>query len=179
MTKEEIARHIAFVVRCSGAATLSYMLANAIGLPHPVWASMSGVIVSQEKLNDTRTATAGRLFGTVVGVVVAVLVGSVLQPLHADVAVQMAVAVAIAAIIARRYPLVRVCMWTCPLVFLETDPATPMLVVGFQRGAEVLLGGVVGAVLHWISEVVIGGLVAREAKTGLDAGPGQRALHDD
>jgi uncharacterized membrane protein YccC len=179
MTKEELARHIAFVVRCSGAATLSYMLAHAIGLPHPVWASMSGVIVSQEKLNDTHTATAGRVFGTVIGVAVAVVVGSLLQPLHADVAVQMAVAVAVAAVIARRYPLVRVCMWTCPLVFLESDPNTPMLVVGFQRGTEVLLGGAVGAALHALSEAVIGRLVPHEAAPEGEGLHGQKTLHDD
>lgn len=134
MTREAWARHVAFVLRCSGAATLSYMLANAIGLPHPVWAAMSGVIVGQEKLDETRSATIGRLFGTVVGVVVAVTIGSLLEPLHADVVVQMAVAVAVAAIIARRYPMLRVCMWTCPIVFLSTDAATPLAVVGFSTG---------------------------------------------
>lgn len=162
MTRETWARHVAFVLRCSGAATLSYILANAIGLPHPVWAAMSGVIVGQEKLDETRSATVARLFGTVVGVVVAVTIGSLLEPFHADVVVQMGIAVAVAAVIARRYPMLRVCMWTCPIVFLSTDAATPLAVVGFQRGAEVLLGGIVGALLHGLSELVIAAVVARE-----------------
>jgi hypothetical protein len=53
-------------------------------------------------------------------------------------------------------------MWTCPIVFLSTDAATPLAVVGFQRGAEVLLGGIVGALLHGLSEIVISAVVARE-----------------
>ncbi|WP_058188167.1 FUSC family protein [Terracidiphilus gabretensis] len=152
--QNELARHIAFVLRCSAAATGSYMLAQAVGLPHPVWAAMSGVIVSQENLTQTHNATVGRLSGTVIGIVIAVAVGRLLVPLHAGVAVQMAVAVALAAVVARRYPLVRVCMWTCPIVFLS-DQAMPLLMVGFYRGAEVLLGGLIGAALHWISERII------------------------
>jgi uncharacterized membrane protein YccC len=181
MTREAWARHVAFVLRCSGAATLSYVLANAIGLPHPVWAAMSGVIVGQEKLDETRTATIGRLFGTVVGVVVAVTIGSLLEPLHADVVVQMAVAVAVAAIIARRYPMLRVCMWTCPIVFLSTDAATPLAVVGFQRGAEVLLGGIVGALLHGLSETVISAMVtaAPEKPEAVKPKAASLPIHDD
>lgn len=181
MTREAWARHVAFVLRCSGAATLSYMLANAIGLPHPVWAAMSGVIVGQEKLDETRSATVGRLFGTVVGVVVAVTIGSLLVPLHADVVLQMGVAVAVAAVIAQRYPMLRVCMWTCPIVFLSTDAATPLAVVGFQRGAEVLLGGIVGALLHGLSEMVISTMVAPEPEAPDVIKPRAASLpiHDD
>ena len=163
MVQKDLARHIAFILRCSAAATCSYVLARAVGLPHPVWAAMSGIIVSQENLTQTHNATMGRLFGTVIGVVIAVTVGHLLAPLHADVAVQMAVAVALAAVVARRYPVVRVCMWTCPIVFLS-DQSTPLLQVGLNRGAEVLLGGLIGAALHWISEKIIAGL-AREPQT--------------
>lgn len=155
MTQKELVRHVAFVARCSAAATGALLLARAVGLPHPVWAAMSGIIVSQENLTQTHNATVGRLFGTVVGVAIAVTVGKLLVPLHAAVAVQMAVAVALAAVVARKYPLLRVCMWTCPIVFLSSDKETPLLMVGVYRGAEVLLGGVLGAALHWISEMAI------------------------
>jgi uncharacterized membrane protein YccC len=158
MRQKELVRHIAFVLRCSAAATCSYMLARAVGLPHPVWAAMSGIIVSQENLTQTHNATVGRLFGTVIGVVIAVTVGHLLAPLHANIAIQMAVAVALAAIVALRYPLVRVCMWTCPIVFLSTDQATPLWKVGLYRGTEVLVGGLIGAALHWISEKIIAGM---------------------
>ena len=154
--RKETVRHIAFVLRCSAAAAGSLLLARAVGLPHPVWAAMSGIIVSQEDLTQTHNATVGRLAGTIIGVAIAVSVGHLLAPLHADVAVSVALSVALAAMVARRYPVLRVCMWTCPIVFLTSDKQTPLLTVGFYRGAEVLLGGLIGAVLHWVSEKVIG-----------------------
>ena len=174
MTQKELVRHIAFVLRCSAAATGSYLLARAVSLPHPVWAAMSGIIVSQENLTQTHSATVGRLFGTVIGVVIAVAVGHFLVPLHANIAIQMAVAVALAAIVARRYPVVRVCMWTCPIVFLTTDQTTPLLMVGFYRGTEVLVGGLVGAALHWISEKIIAAMT-REKQAPAPAGEGTQA----
>jgi uncharacterized membrane protein YccC len=161
MTGEEFARHLAFVLRCSSAATLSYMLASAIGLPHPVWAAMSGIIVSQEKLTETRTATVGRLIGTVIGIVTAVAVASLTTPLGAHTTIQIALAVGLCAIVARRYPALRVSMWTGPIVFLTADPAMPLFMVGLYRGAEVLLGGLIGAALHTIAEAMIRGMFGR------------------
>lgn len=149
------ARDLAFVLRCSGAATLSYLLAGAVALPHPVWAAMSGVIVGQERLGDTRQATVGRFFGTLLGVAIAVCVGTLGGWLGANTATEMALAVALAAIAARRRPALRVCMWTCPIVFLTVTPGTPLWEVGLFRGAEVLLGGLVGAALHSLAEFVI------------------------
>jgi uncharacterized membrane protein YccC len=179
MRKIEVVRNIAFVLRCSAAATFSYMLARAVGLPHPVWAAMSGIIVSQENLTQTHNATVGRLFGTVIGVVIAVAVGHLLAPLHANVAIQMALAVALAAIVARRYPVVRVCMWTCPIVFLSSDRATPLSMVGFYRGMEVLVGGLVGAVLHWISEKIIAAMAReKQAPTAAENSQADMNLED-
>jgi uncharacterized membrane protein YccC len=159
--REESVRNTAFVLRCSGAATLSYLLARAIDLPHPVWATMSGIIVGQEHLGETGEATLGRLLGTVIGVAVAVGVGEITSPLGAGIAGQIAVAVALCAIVARRVPALRVCMWTCPIVFLTAAPATPLLAAGYYRGAEVLLGGIVGALLHVFAELAITRLIGR------------------
>lgn len=152
---EARARDLAFVLRCSGAATVSFLLAEAVALPHPVWAAMSAVIVSQEKLGDTRQVTAGRFFGTLLGVAIAVSVGTLAGRLGASIVAEMAIAVALAAIVARRHPALRVCMWTCPIIFLTVTPGTPLWEAGLFRGAEVLLGGVVGAVLHFLAEIVI------------------------
>lgn len=153
--RETQARDLAFVIRCSGAATLSFLLAQAIGLPHPVWAAMTGVIVCQEKLDDTRQATFGRFVGTLLGVAIAVVVGSLAEWSGADTAVKIAISVALAAIIARRHPLFKVCMWTCPIVFLTATPDLPLWQIGIYRGAEVLLGGIVGALLHQLAEIII------------------------
>jgi hypothetical protein len=45
MGKKSI-RAIAFILRCSGAATVGYELASWLGLHETLWASMSAVIVS-------------------------------------------------------------------------------------------------------------------------------------
>jgi uncharacterized membrane protein YgaE (UPF0421/DUF939 family) len=156
---EDRARELAFVFRCSGAATLSFLLAQAVGLPHPVWAAMTGVIVGQEKLGDTRQATLGRFVGTLLGVAIAVLIGLPAEWAGAGNAVKIALSVALAAVIARRHPLVKVCMWTCPIVFLTATPGLPLWHVGLNRGAEVMLGGVVGTLLHLLVEIMIGKIV--------------------
>ena len=153
--REALTRHAAFVLRCSAAATLSYLLAGAVGLPHPVWAAMSGVIVSQDSFADTRASMAGRLLGTVIGIATAVAVGLSTAPFGASLAVQMALAVALCAVIARRHTALRVCMWTCPIVFLTADASTPIAVAGLYRGTEVVLGAAVGGALHVVAEVVI------------------------
>lgn len=148
-------RDLAFVLRCSGAATLSFVMAEIGGLPHPVWAVMSGIIVGQEKLGDTRQATIGRFVGTLLGVIIAVVIGTTSQQFGVGAAGEIAIAVGLAAIIARRYPSMKVCMWTCPIVFLTTTAQTPLWEVGMYRGAEVLLGSAVGAALHAVAERII------------------------
>ncbi|WP_107341360.1 FUSC family protein [Agrobacterium pusense] len=74
MTSAITERDIAFVLRCSAAATLSYALASSCGLVHPVWASISGIIVSQDTLDQTKSAVLWRFVGTLVRIVVAVAV---------------------------------------------------------------------------------------------------------
>jgi len=128
ITRAGLALYIFFVVRCSCAASFSYILATAIGLPYPVWASISRVIVSQENLIETHNAMAGRFFGTLIGTASTVVVSSLLSPYDVGIAGQMAIAVAICAIIALNYPALRVCMWTCPIVFLSAKPMTPIFI---------------------------------------------------
>ncbi len=153
--KEPHFRDLAFVLRCSGTATLSFVLAQASGLPHPVWAAMSGIIVGQEKLGDTRKNTVGRFVGTLLGVIIAVIVGTALQYCAAGPVAEIAVAVGLAATIVGRYPSLKVCICTCPIVFLTSTAQTPLWEVGMCRGAEVLFGSVVGAALHAFSERII------------------------
>jgi len=155
MTRETLSRHAAFVLRCSGAASLSYLLGAAVGLQHPVWASISSIIVSQEKLNETNSATLWRLAGTIIGVAVTVAVGSLLIPFGTNTAVQLSCAVALCAAIVRLFPALKVSMWTAPIVLLSGAPSIPLLDTGLYRGAEVLVGGLVGAALHWLAEIAV------------------------
>ncbi|HTJ91296.1 MAG TPA: FUSC family protein [Acidocella sp.] len=149
------AGHLAFVIRCAVVAALSYFAASDIGLGFPAWAAISGLVVSQDRVHQTHHAMRERFIGTVIGVLVAALSGTLLARAGLSAAIQMAVAVGICAAIVRRYPRYRACMWTCPAVFLTTASSVSILRVGFDRGAEVIIGGVIAGVVHLIADKIL------------------------
>jgi len=158
---KKIIRAIAFILRCSGAATVGYELASALGLHEALWAAMSAVIISEEHLHETRSSLLGRVFGTLLGISVTVGVSEVASRLAASTTLQMVVAVGICALIVREFPKLRVAMWTCPIILLTAEPSAPIILVALRRGSEVLLGAVVGWVFHWGAEVVVDALENR------------------
>ena len=143
---------VAFVLRCAIAATLSYSLSSQAGLASPAWASISAIIVSQEKLGQTGSALAWRFVGTIVGIVVAISTDILTRTLHVDVAVQMGLAVAVCATLVRRWPDLKVAMWTVPIVYLANTSNQPLLALSYSRCSEVLVGGLVGLAVHCIAE---------------------------
>ena len=156
MTMEQKSiRAIAFVIRCAGAATVAYGLAHSLGLPESVWAAMSAVIVSQERLHETRSSLRGRVIGTLLGIIVTIMVSRMASHAAVSTAVQMAVAVAICALVTREHPKFRVAIWTCPIILLTTPPSVPVFMVAFRRGGEVILGAVVGWIFHWAAEILV------------------------
>jgi len=142
--------YLAFTARCALSASLAYLLARKVGLSHPVWAPMSALIVSQERLADTRESLWGRLLGTVLGMASAVLVDALGRSIAAPMAAQIAVTVALCAPLSRRRPALRVSMWTGPIVLLTPAAHTSVVWVALYRGAEVMLGSLVGASLHLV-----------------------------
>ncbi|GGP25573.1 FUSC family protein [Silvimonas amylolytica] len=137
-----------FVVRCAASATLAWYAAVLLQSPHPVWASMSALIVSQENIRATRTSIQGRILGTVLGALVALAANLAGSTWQIAVPVQLAVAVGICAVIAMGRPAIRVCLWTCPLVLLTTTSAESPFLTAVYRTAEVLIGVIIGGVLH-------------------------------
>ena len=165
---EGVWRAVAFVVRCSGAATLAYLSATLVGLPHPVWATMSALVVSQEKLHDTQGSLKGRIFGTLIGIGAGIAASALGSHFAFGLSGQIAVSVGLCAAIARQYPAVRVCMWTGPIVLLTTKPSTAIIMVAFFRGSEVMIGVLVGAALHWTAEVTVLRTLHGAGDTGLE-----------
>ncbi|MBV8670660.1 MAG: FUSC family protein [Candidatus Eremiobacteraeota bacterium] len=155
-------RAIAFVIRCSGAATAAFELATAFGLPQAVWAAMSALIVSQERLLETRAALTGRILGTLLGAGVTVIVSEIASRAGTPVAAQMAIAIAICALIAREYPRYRVAMWTCAVVLLTAQHAAPIELVALRRATEVILGAIVGWTFHFAAEAIVHGLLRQQ-----------------
>jgi uncharacterized membrane protein YgaE (UPF0421/DUF939 family) len=164
---DAVVRHLAFIIRCAVAATMSYLAAREIGLDFPAWAAISGLIVSQDRVHETRHAMRERFIGTIIGIVVAVVSSALLARTGFNVAAQMAVAVGICAAVARRYRKFRVCMWTCPTVFFTAVTTTPIFMVGLDRGLEVIIGGAIAGLLHIIFDNVAltaMGLQSRESE---------------
>ncbi|WEX79468.1 hypothetical protein PYH37_006383 (plasmid) [Sinorhizobium numidicum] len=57
--EQKIVRALAFIARCSAAATAAYELASFLGLTESVRAAMSAMIVSQERLHETHSSLRG------------------------------------------------------------------------------------------------------------------------
>jgi Fusaric acid resistance protein family len=152
MTTHSKLRTLMFAVRCSGAATLSYLVGGWIGLPHPIWATITALIISQERFEDTQSVLVSFLVGTCIGIACAVAVTALGSCLAAGVTAQLAVGVVVCAAIAHLKPNLRVCMWTCPLVLLTNDASRSVAMVAVDRGTEVVIGALIGAGLHWVAE---------------------------
>ncbi|HWZ49247.1 MAG TPA: FUSC family protein [Herbaspirillum sp.] len=147
-------KRLLFAVRCAASGTVAYLLATAIGLPHPVWASMSSLIVSQESIEETRHSIVGRVIGTITGAVVAIMVSTVAHHIGIGTALQIAVAVGLCALFASGHPAIRVCLWTCPIVLLTAVPGSSVEHAGLMRGSEVILGALAGGLIHWLMLLV-------------------------
>lgn len=160
MTPERL-KAAAFVLRCAGAAVLALLIAGWLGLDHPVWATVSALVVSQDRLGDTRRTLGWRLVATAIGIGVAVAVGSLLDA--AGPGVMLGVTVALCAALARWRAELRLSMWTAAIVLLTVSPGQTIAHAGLARGVEVLIGGLVGAALHQLAEMVVGAAVRQRA----------------
>ncbi len=145
---------VMFVVRCTAAAVIAYFLTMAVGLPHPLWACVFALVVSQDNVAASFKMIGRRVLGTVIGAVVAVVVGSGLNRFGLDAVWQMGLAVAICAIFAWRRPAIQVCLWTPPIILLTASTAEPIVDVGFYRSCEVIIGVLVGGSLHMAVEEI-------------------------
>jgi uncharacterized membrane protein YccC len=123
---------------------MGYQLACSLGLHEALWAAISAVVVSQEYLHETQSSLAGRIFGTLLGTGITVAVSQAASHAAVAIVVQMSIAVAICALVVRRFPALRVAMWTCPIILLKTQVSEPIVVVALHRGSEVILGAIVG-----------------------------------
>jgi uncharacterized membrane protein YgaE (UPF0421/DUF939 family) len=135
---------VIFVLRCTAAATIAYLLASVVGLLHPLWTCIFALVGSQDSESEIITKTGGRVAGTIIGVIVAVAVGTAMHRLGLDLVWQIAVAVAICAMFAWGRPAIQLCMWTPPIIFLTASPTEPIIIAAFYRGCEVILGVLIG-----------------------------------
>jgi uncharacterized membrane protein YgaE (UPF0421/DUF939 family) len=165
MTKAGAAELLGFIVRCTVAGIAAYLLAAAAGLPHPLWACIFALISSTVALTATVQAIGGRVAGTVVGIIVAVAIGLLAGRSGMGEAAQLAVALPICAVVAWRWPALQICLWTAPIVLMDATPTQSIAIVGFDRGCEVVIGVLVGGLIH-LSAQKLGAWVRRRAPAG-------------
>jgi uncharacterized membrane protein YgaE (UPF0421/DUF939 family) len=138
-----------FVVRCVAAVLLAYLLASAAGLAHPLWACIFALITSQDSTSAPFVKqVGGRVIGTIIGVIVGVAVGVAAGRIGLSVALQLAIAVLVCALFAWRRPAIQLCLWTAPIVLMSAKPGESIITVGVDRGCEVIIGVLVGGLLH-------------------------------
>jgi len=158
-----VLRVTGFVIRCSGTAIAAWGVSFLLGLCQPVWASISALVISHCRLDDTRSCSIGRVFGTFLGIAVSLAVTVIASKFHVPLPAQMAVAVAICAIATFDLPSMRVAMWTCPLILLAARTSAPLMKTAQDRGIEVALGALVGLALHWTCEILADAVTGRKA----------------
>ncbi len=122
---------------------------------------MSALVVSQDRLGDTRRTLGWRIVATAVGIGGAVTVGSALA--GAGPGVTLGMVVAICAALARWRSDLRLSMWNAAIVLLTVAPGQSIAHAGFARGVEVSIGGLVGAALHQSAEVAVAAVSRRRA----------------
>jgi uncharacterized membrane protein YccC len=130
-------------------------------LTEALWAAISAVVVSQEHLHETRSSLAGRIFGTLLGIGITIAVSQVASRTAVPIVAQMSIAVAICALLVREFPTLRVAMWTCPIILLKTQVSEPIVLVALHRGSEVILGALVGWIIHWVAQVAVDAVAKR------------------
>jgi uncharacterized membrane protein YgaE (UPF0421/DUF939 family) len=144
MAADNTVRLVVFVLRCTAAATMAYLSASAIGLPHPLWTCIFALVGSQDSESAIVTAIGGRVAGTIIGVTVAVAAGAAAHEFGLGLTWQIAIAVAICAMFAWGRPAIQLWMWTPPIILLSASPTESIVSVGFYRGCEVILGVLIG-----------------------------------
>ena len=154
-----VIRATAFVARCSSAATLAYLISFWIGLPYPVWSTISALVVSHEKLSETRSLLNNRILGTVLGIGIAIAIAAGTSQFGATVSTQIALGVALCAIVAREWPSLRVGMWTSSIVVLAAHDSSSTAMTAFYCGSVVILGAVIGGSFHWAAEIMVAALM--------------------
>jgi uncharacterized membrane protein YccC len=144
--------HFALAVRVTVSAILSLLAAQMLGLPLPLWAVLTAVIVSQMSVGRSLKATGDYLVGTLGGAIYGGLV-AVLIPHDSELALLAVLVIAIAplALLAAGRPNMNVVPITAIIILLlpGLTHASP-LSSAVNRVLEVGLGAVIGLLVSFL-----------------------------
>lgn len=144
--------HLALAVRITVAAIVAQVAAQTLGLPLPLWAVLTAVIVTQMSVGRSMQATGDYFLGTLGGAIYGGAV-AVLIPHQSEFSllVVMVIAVAPLALLAAGRPNLNVVPITAIIILLlpEMTHAHP-LDSAINRVLEVALGAVVGLLVSFL-----------------------------
>lgn len=125
------------------AACISYLIADAAGLPQGFWAVMTAILVTQANVGASLGLAADRLMGSMLGVVVGGGVALALADMHELKFAGLAVTVLVLAFFAARRPALRIACVTAAIVILGDPQLGPPIASAENRMLEVAIGTVV------------------------------------
>jgi uncharacterized membrane protein YccC len=144
--------HLTLAVRITVAAILSLVAAQQLGLPLPLWAVLTAIIVTQMSVGRSLKATGDYLAGTVGGAIYGGLV-AVLIPHESEFALLVVLVIAVAplALLAAGRPNMNVVPITAIIILLlpGLTHASP-LASAINRVLEVALGAVIGLAVSFV-----------------------------
>ena len=138
-------------VRAATAATLAYAVAQGLGLPGPIYALISGVMVTDLEPARSRGLAIPRILGTVVGTVL----GGVLAPAMVFGVWVVGIAIAAAMLLAhvlRKPEAARLAGYVCALVMLSH--AGDAWEYAWWRCVETLLGIAAAVAVSFVPKVL-------------------------
>jgi uncharacterized membrane protein YccC len=139
-------------LRVTVAATLALASAQVLGLPLPLWAVLTAMVVTQLSVGRSLKATidylAGTVGGAVFGTVIAVAIPHAGEP---GVLIVLALAVAPLSLIAAMAPRFTIAPATAVIVILlPMTTHSTSLVSALDRVMEVILGGGIGLMVSFL-----------------------------
>lgn len=144
--------HLTLAVRITVAAILALVAAQFLGLPLPLWAVLTAMIVTQMSVGRSLKATGDYLAGTVGGAIYGGLV-AVLIPHDSELSLLIVLVIAVAplALLAAGRPNMNVVPITAIIILLlpGLTHANP-IASAVNRVLEVALGAVVGLIVSFL-----------------------------
>ena len=132
------------VVQALSAASLSLVIAEALGLPQSYWAVITALIIVQGSLGGTLAAGLDRVVGTLAGAALGVAAALARAAWDVNQVVLLVLAVAPLALLAAIRPSFRVAPVTAAIVLLASSSNASPIAAALYRVVEIALGTVVG-----------------------------------
>lgn len=130
-------------IQTTVAASVSYFIVDAFGLPQGFWAVMTAILVTQANVGASLGLATDRLLGSLLGVVVGGAVAVALADVHELKFAGLAVTVLVLAFFAARRPSLRIACVTAAIVILGDPRLGPPIASAENRMIEVTIGTVI------------------------------------